>query len=271
MPVGRAVGGRGERFVPGAKVEKINVFSNFLIHMLPGKQLDCGIIDGAEYCWRISNTAMTWVDYLRSANWNQASGIGFCAYLLGCFAAGYYLVRSRLGEDIRELGSGSVGARNVGRLLGKSGFLITLLCDFGKGGLAVWAARHFTTDERIIAMAMVMVVVGHIWPAQLRFHGGKGMATSLGALLVYDPKLALIYCLLFLGAFVLQWRTVLPALFALLCLPLVDMFLGHDRIQVVLLTVMSGLVLFAHRRNIAEEISHLIERRHMQTESDKSL
>jgi acyl phosphate:glycerol-3-phosphate acyltransferase len=227
-------------------------------------------IDGAEHYQRIAK-AMTWVDYLRSANWNQASGIGFCAYLLGCVAAGYYLVRSWMGEDVRELGSGSVGARNVGRVLGKTGFLVTLMCDFGKGGLAVWAARHFTTDERIVAIAMVAVVAGHIWPAQLRFHGGKGMATSLGALLVYDPKLALVYCMLFLGAFVLQWRTVLPGLFALVCLPLVALFLGQDRIQVVLITMMSGLVLFAHRKNIADEISHLVERRHLPAETDKSL
>jgi glycerol-3-phosphate acyltransferase PlsY len=214
---------------------------------------------------------MTWVDYLRSANWNQASGIGFCSYLLGCLAAGYYLVRSRLGEDIREIGSGSVGARNVGRVLGKTGFLATLICDFGKGGLAVWAASHFTKDERIVAFAMVAVVAGHIWPAQLRFHGGKGMATSLGALLIYDPKLAMAYCALFVGALVLQWRTILSGLFALICVPLVALFLDEDRIQVVLITIMSGLVLFAHRKNIADEISHLIERRHMHAESDKSL
>ncbi|HLX72476.1 MAG TPA: glycerol-3-phosphate acyltransferase [Verrucomicrobiae bacterium] len=214
---------------------------------------------------------MMWVDYLRSANWNQASGISFCAYMLGCFATGYYLVRQRLGEDIRELGSGSVGARNVGRVLGKAGFLITLLCDFGKGGLAVWIARYFTTDERIVALAMVAVVSGHVWPAQLRFHGGKGMATSLGALLVFDSKLALLYCALFIGAFVLQWRTVLPALFAWVCLPLGALLLNQDRIQVVLITIMSGVVLLAHRRNIAEEISQIIERRHMQTETDKSL
>ena len=214
---------------------------------------------------------MTWVDYLRSANWNQASGIGLCAYMLGCLSAGYYLVRQRLGEDIRELGSGNVGARNVGRVLGKTGFLVTLICDFAKGGLAVWAARHFTSDQRIVTFAMVAVVVGHIWPLQLRFHGGKGMATSLGALLVYDPKLALVFCALFLGAFVLQWRTILPGLFALICLPLAALFLGQDRIEVVLITIMSGLVLFAHRRNIADEISQLIGRRHMQAESDKSL
>jgi glycerol-3-phosphate acyltransferase PlsY len=214
---------------------------------------------------------MTWVDYLRSANWNQASGIGFCAYLLGCFAAGYYLVRSRLGEDIRELGSGSVGARNVGRILGKTGFLVTLLSDFGKGALAVWIAQHFTKDERIVALAMVLVIAGHIWPAQLKFHGGKGMATSLGALLVFDPKLAMIYGVLFLGAFALLRRTVLPGLFALICVPLVALFFDEDRIQVVLMTIAAGLVLFAHRKNIADELSFLIERRHAHAGSDKTL
>jgi len=214
---------------------------------------------------------MTWVDYLRSANWNQASGIGFCAYLLGCFAAGYYLVRSRLGEDVRELGSGSVGARNVGRILGKTGFLVTLLCDFGKGALAVWIAHHFTKDERIVALAMVAVVAGHIWPAQLKFHGGKGMATSLGALLVFDPRLAIIYCVLFLGAFALLWRTVLPGLFALICVPLIALFLDQDRIEVVLMTVTAGLVLFAHRKNITDEFSLFLERRHAHAGSDKSL
>jgi glycerol-3-phosphate acyltransferase PlsY len=214
---------------------------------------------------------MTWVDYLRSANWNQASGISLCAYLLGCFATGYYLVRARLMEDVRELGSGNIGARNVGRILGKTGFLVTLICDFGKGALAIWVARHFTRDERIVALAAVAVVAGHIWPIQLWFRGGKGMATSLGALLAYESKLALLFCLLFLGAFVLHWRTILPGMFALVCLPLGALFFGDDRIRVTLLTIMCGLVLLAHRRNISEEISQLVERRHLHVENNKTL
>src|ERR1043166_9636458 len=117
---------------------------------------------------------MSWMDNLHSADWNQASVICCCAYLAGCFTSGYYLVRMRLGEDIRELGSGSVGARNVGRVLGKTGFLLTLGLDFAKGSFAVWAARHFTTpvDERLVALAMASVIAGHVWPLQLRFRGG---------------------------------------------------------------------------------------------------
>jgi acyl-phosphate glycerol 3-phosphate acyltransferase len=157
---------------------------------------------------------MPWIEQLRSANWGQASCVALAAYLLGCFTTGYYLIRLRLGQDIRDLGSGNVGARNVGRLLGWPGFLVTVLGDFGKGALAVWAARHFTTDDWGVLVAMLAVVAGHIWPVQLLFRGGKGMATSLGALLTYDWQLALVFVLLFAAAFAALRKTVLPGLFA---------------------------------------------------------
>src|ERR1035437_1627909 len=170
---------------------------------------------------------MAWIEQLRSADWNRAGCIGLGAYGLGCFTAGYYLVRWRTGQDIRELGSGSVGARNVGRLLGWRGVLATGLGGFGKGALAVWAARQFRTDERLVALAMPGVVAGHLWPVQLRFRGGKGMAAALGAVLVYDYGLATAFVLLFAGGFAVLRKTVVPGLLALACLPLVSWWLGH--------------------------------------------
>src|SRR5215472_4005302 len=113
---------------------------------------------------------MLWIQQLRSANWTLAGWISLFAYLLGCFTTGYYLVRARAGQDIRELGSGSVGARNVGRVLGWPGFVLTLLGDFVKGALAVWGVRFLTNDPRLVEIALLAVVMGHIWPAQLRFH-----------------------------------------------------------------------------------------------------
>src|SRR5512133_2320005 len=121
---------------------------------------------------------MPWMEQLRSANWSQATCIALAAYFLGCFTTGYYLIRFRLGQDLRDLGTGTVGARNVGRLLGWQGFLLTVLGDFGKGVVAVWGAWYFTSDVWAMGVAMLAVVVGHIWPAQLHGHGGKGMATS---------------------------------------------------------------------------------------------
>src|ERR1035437_1663501 len=151
---------------------------------------------------------MAWIEQLRSADWNRAGCIGLGAYGLGCFTAGYYLVRWRTGQDIRELGSGSVGARNVGRVLGWQGFLAAVLGDFGKGALAVWAARQFTTDDRLVTLALPAVVAGHLWPVQLRFRGGKGMAAALGALLIYDYRLTVPFALLFAGAFAVLRKTV---------------------------------------------------------------
>src|SRR5207253_1060392 len=194
---------------------------------------------------------MLWIQQLRSANWSLAGWISLFSYLLGCFTTGYYLVRARLGRDIRALGSGSVGARNVGRVLGRLGFSVTLAGDFGKGAFVMWAAPHFTTDGRLLGLAMLAVVVGHIWPAQLRFHGGKGVATSLGALLLYDYHLAVAFAILFAAVFVMVRRTVLPGLFAFVCLPLVSLYRApepaKDPTEIVGLSLLAAVVLIAHR------------------------
>src|SRR5574339_339768 len=113
------------------------------------------------------------------------------AYALGCFTAGYYLVRWWTGEDVRYSGSGSSGATNVGRVLGRPGFLFTLLLDLTKGCLAVWLAEYLRLRPTTAVLSMLAVVAGHIWPLQLRFRGGKGVATGLGALLVLEPEFAL--------------------------------------------------------------------------------
>jgi acyl phosphate:glycerol-3-phosphate acyltransferase len=206
---------------------------------------------------------MAWIDQLQSANWNQVSGIALGAYILGCFTTGYYYVRWRTGQDIRELGSGSVGARNAGRILGWRAFLITLLGDFAKGIFAVWATQHYTTDYRMIELALLAVVAGHVWPAQLRFHGGKGIATSLGALLVYDYHLAFTFLVLFAIGFATLRKTVLPGLFAFACLPLASTYLywGSDPARVVSVSALAALILITHRKNLTTEFSHFLERR----------
>ena len=85
---------------------------------------------------------MDWIQQLQSANWHQVTGCALEAYVLGCFATAYYLVRARTGKDLRAIESGSLGARNAGRVLGKTGFAIALMGDFGKGALAVWIAQE---------------------------------------------------------------------------------------------------------------------------------
>lgn len=201
------------------------------------------------------------MEQLQAANGMQATVCSLGAYLLGCFATGYYLVRAITGKDVREIASGSVGARNVGRVLGRTGFFLTVIGDFGKGVLAVWAADRFTNDSLLPPLAMLCVVAGHVWPVQLRFHGGKGVATSLGALLVYDYRLAVAYALYFLGGFAIVRKTILPGLFAFACLPLTDYWLHRDGLQLAIIAILAGMILFAHRKNLVEEIPALAARR----------
>ncbi len=87
------------------------------------------------------------------------------SYLVGCFTAGYYWTRWRAGQDIRQFGSGNVGARNVGRVLGAGGFTVTFLLDLAKGALAVAAALWLGLRPEAVVASMVAVVVGHNWPA----------------------------------------------------------------------------------------------------------
>lgn len=102
------------------------------------------------------------------------------AYGLGCLNAGYYLLRWRDGRDLRELGSGNAGARNAGRLLGPQGFAVVFALDATKGLLAVLLARGWAPEAT--ALCAVAATLGHVYPVQLQWRGGKGVATAIGAL-----------------------------------------------------------------------------------------
>jgi glycerol-3-phosphate acyltransferase PlsY len=95
------------------------------------------------------------------------------------------------------------------------------------------------------------------------------MATSLGSLWVFDPRLALTFTILFVCVGLLLRRTVLPSLFALGCVPFVAMWLDHDQAKLILLLIWAGLVVIAHRKNVMEEISQLIPRHDNRPEADQ--
>jgi acyl phosphate:glycerol-3-phosphate acyltransferase len=229
------------------------------------------------------NHESDWTAGLKSEfmSWNQqvfgpsfpmaeATFIALGTYLIGCLATGYYLVRTRLGRDVRELWSGNVGAKNVGRVLGPAGFVITLAGDGVKGTVAVWLVWHFTLDGRMAALAMLGVVMGHIWPLQLGFRGGKGMATSLGALLWFDFRLTMASLALLLCLLCLLRRSVVSGLIAFALIPLMAMMLGREAWEVVALSVLSGMVLIAHRRNLIEEVAQMAGRREDEPKPDES-
>jgi len=175
------------------------------------------------------------------------------SYVLGCFNAGYYLVRWRRGHDIRQHGSGNAGATNVGRVLGRGGFMLVLLLDAAKGAAAIGLARSFAVDAWVTMLAGVAAVAGHIWPAQLSFRGGKGVATALGALLVFEPRLVLVLAALCLVALALTRRFTISGLIAFALAPLVWLFFRPTVESVVCATVLAVMLLLSHRKNLRRD------------------
>ena len=179
------------------------------------------------------------------------------AYLLGGLCTGYYLVRFKANLDIRDHGSGGVGARNTGRILGKSGFAITLLGDGLKGLLAVMLARYFHISAPAVSLVLVAVIAGHIWPLPLQFRGGRGIATAVGAYLAYDPWLALMLFGITVVLMVFRRGFILSGLAAFLLLPPVAYALDFPGHLVAALAGSSVIILFAHRERLRKAFAVL--------------
>ena len=180
----------------------------------------------------------------------QDSWILPLAYGLGCFSTGYYLVRWRTGKDIRTLGSRSTGATNVGRTLGTTGFLLTVLGDGGKGALAVGIPLFAGLSLPAGALCALAATLGHIFPAQLRFSGGKGVAVAVGALVVLDPFLVLIFALAAAVGYVTTRRKVAAGLVGFLSVVPTAWLRGYSLGMDLVLLALVVLVFWAQRKNI---------------------
>ena len=144
------------------------------------------------------------------------------AYIIGCVNGGYYAVKLRSGRDIRTLGSGNAGATNAGRLMGKRGFLVVMLFDAVKMLAALkLAALLFPGCPLIPALTMPAVLLGHVFPAQLRFRGGKGIASLVGAAAyLFNLPLIVFTALLFLLLYLVTRKYYFSGLAALASLAL---------------------------------------------------
>ena len=172
------------------------------------------------------------------------------AYAIGCVATAYYLVRVVKGQDIRTLGSGNVGGRNAGRVLGRAGFALVAVLDALKGLLAVLLAQALGVGGWWLLPVLLAVVAGHIWPAQLGFRGGKGIATMVGALLAYNYLIPLVILGLLLVFFLLVRSITLAAMAAIALAPLALLGLGMPPDMVVTMAALAVVIVYAHRHNI---------------------
>ncbi len=174
------------------------------------------------------------------------------AYLLGAIPFGYLLVKLKTGRDVRGLGSGNIGATNVLRTTSRALGFVTLLLDIGKGFLAVWiAARLMTGSPLWTSAAALTVMAGHAFPVFLKFHGGKAVASFVGAFLYLAPlPLAIV-----LAAFVIAvWATryiSLGSILAAAALPFVVWLVDRAPAPVVAAAAIGGaFIILRHKENI---------------------
>ncbi len=181
------------------------------------------------------------------------------SYLLGSIPFGYLLVRIFRGEDVRQSGSGNIGATNVSRKSPALGAL-TLLFDALKGSGAVVLAYHLSggvagsvKPYQTMAMAALCAVLGHMFPVWLRFHGGKGVATGLGSFLVIAPKAVLVAVGIFIAVVIVFRYVSLASILAVASFPLLayeTRGYGNSRTALALMTTTSLLIIVRHHENI---------------------
>ncbi|MBX9858426.1 MAG: glycerol-3-phosphate 1-O-acyltransferase PlsY [Sphingomonas sp.] len=168
-------------------------------------------------------------------------------YLLGSIAFGLLLTRAAGAGDLREIGSGNIGATNVLRTGRKGLAAATLLLDAAKGWVAVAIAGHFWPGSELVAAAAAFI--GHCYPVWLRFRGGKGVATLMGIVLALHPPSALVYALVWLGLLGLVRISSVAGMAAAVSAPVAAAFFGRIDLVLVLLAL-SAIVLWKHRENI---------------------
>lgn len=173
-------------------------------------------------------------------------------YALGCFSTAYYLFRYSTGGDIRRRGSGNAGARNIGRELGAPAFVVTFIIDAVKGFLAVAIGKYFEVGEASSILAMIAVVAGHIWPAQLGFRGGKGVATAIGALAAFDVELLIPSIVVFAIAAPVAKSFTLGGLLAIALTPIAAAIFHPSAVRTTGVSVLAAMIIFAHRENLRE-------------------
>jgi glycerol-3-phosphate acyltransferase PlsY len=172
-------------------------------------------------------------------------------YLLGSIPFG--LIATRLGGagDIRQVGSGNIGATNVLRTGRKDLALITLLGDAGKGAAAVLIARWLTHDaDLVVALAGGAAFLGHLFPAWLNFKGGKGVATFFGVLLAAAWPVGLLCGLTWIAVAAIFRISSLSALSAASLAPVFALATDQPPPVIWLTAAMAGLIYLRHRENI---------------------
>lgn len=173
----------------------------------------------------------------------------FFAYVIGSVPSGYILGKIS-GIDVRSVGSGNIGATNVARALGKGRGGLTLLADAAKGYLPVFLALRLEFDAAALALIAVAAFLGHLYPLFLNFHGGKGVATALGALLALAPMATSVLIVVFAAVVLVSRIVSLGAIAAAMAAPVALWFFSQSLVFVAMGLFLGAMIILRHRGNI---------------------
>jgi len=173
------------------------------------------------------------------------------AYLLGGIPFGFLLVKLTRGADVRESGSGNIGATNVLRTTGRAAGLATLALDIAKGFVAVWLAAKLTDDApEWTSLAALAVMAGHAFPVFLKFRGGKAVATFIGAFAYLTPLPLAAVLLLFVVTVAVTRYISAASILAAATFPFGVWITLHPPVQVTLAAFIAGaFIVYRHKSN----------------------
>jgi glycerol-3-phosphate acyltransferase PlsY len=189
----------------------------------------------------------------------QLAIVAVLAYIIGSIPTGYLIVKTKTGQDIRTIGSGSTGATNVKRVLGKKWFFTVMLLDALKGALPVILAKIFATVGVSYGIAPVIaaiaVIIGHSKSCFLGFKGGKSVASGVGTILALNWVVGLIIAVVW-GIITYSTKYVsVGSMIALILSPFLMYFLGSPVAYTIYCAIGAVYIVYLHRENIKRLIS----------------
>lgn len=172
-------------------------------------------------------------------------------YLIAAIPTGVVLARLMGAEDVRQKGSGNIGATNVYRVVGKVAGVLTLLGDTLKGFLPLLAFKSWLAPTPTeLGIASAVAILGHCYPVYLKFRGGKGVATALGIFLVLSAKAVFFALIVFILSVAISRYISLGSVLAALSAPLLILLLDHPQPIFLATLFIATLVIWRHRSNI---------------------
>lgn len=189
----------------------------------------------------------------------QAIIVIIVSYLIGSIPTGYLIVKAKTGQDIRTIGSGSTGATNVKRVLGKKWFFTVMILDAIKGAFPVLLAKIFGTAAISIGLlpvlAAIAVIIGHSKPCFLNFKGGKSVASGVGTILALNFIAGIIIAVIWAVITYITRYVSVGSIIALFVSPFLMYFLKSPLAYVIYCALGAIYIIYLHRENIKRLIN----------------